>query len=271
MIISFMKQNTLEQAKATLPDVYRNYFTQDTNEWMREVWGADVFIPYKEVPDFELAPLRSGLRPGEIDQRNCEILSTALPLTPSEAADERLWAGITNGVFYNYMRGRFGYSKEKEPSDKDEKEILSRFFFASHKRSGIYRNALAKCWWVGHLLYDAGAADPFDRLKKLGNLDFATAVNDIFYNYSFSASRSIMDGVLLAMEECRARGISMFSPKQYLRHGLQHLNAMGAGIVLDVLEPNDICAIVMRGIADAAENEGQDRLRTIFESVPSWE
>lgn len=258
MIIPFMKQSTLEQAKATLPTVYRNYFLHETNAWMPQIWGPDAFVPYKEIPDFELAPLHSGLRPGQIDQQNCEILCTSLPLTPSEAADERLWAGISNGVFYPYLRERFGYRADDVPTEKDAREIQSRFFFASQKRGGIFRNALAKCWWVGHLLYDASAPDPFDRLKKLGNQDFSSAVTDIFFSYSFSASRSIMDGILLAMDECRKHQIPMFAPKRYLRHGLQHLNAMGAGIVLDVLSPEEICAIILRGIADAAETTDDD-------------
>lgn len=65
-----------------------------------------------------------------IDFYNCKILYSNLNfLNESQAADERLWAGLSNDIFYSYLRKRFNmsevtYHKAKNPIG----DVLTRFF-----------------------------------------------------------------------------------------------------------------------------------------------
>lgn len=73
---------------------------------MEEVCGENPFIEFAEIDNFELADL--SLPKGQIDAENTKILYSKLrnKITPSQASDERLWAGLCNSTFYSYLKDR---------------------------------------------------------------------------------------------------------------------------------------------------------------------
>ena len=100
MNIYFMKQPALEYMKTNMGVLYKNYYQFNSPVWIDELFDYDPFEVFTTIPDFELADLN--LQPGEIDLQNCKILYSKLKdLTDSQAADERLWAGLCNKTFYS--------------------------------------------------------------------------------------------------------------------------------------------------------------------------
>lgn len=264
MILQRMTADALQRAKLTLPDVYWRYFTERTSDWMEQVWGPHVFEPFLEVPDFELSPVRAytRLERGQLDIDNCIRVYDALRhhLTPAEASNEMLWAGICNRNFYSYMRTRWAYDKRSTYTDKDAGTIQARFLFGK-RDSGMYRNTLAKCWWIPHLLYDsANAGDPYWRLRALGPSSFSTKVTDIFVNYGYSRNRTILDGVVRGVQKCRTQEIPIDDAMNVLRPALQYLNAVGGAVLLDALSPDEIADILVEGA------RGQTSEDTVYES-----
>ena len=203
MKLYIMKREALETLKANLQIAYAKYYTESSNSWITDLCGEDAFIEFKEIPDFELAELDTGLGKGEIDLRNCKILYEKLMfLSESQASDERLWAGLTHATFYNYMRKRWGYGYGKKPksAEKEAGELKSRFFYSGGTRAGFYRNTLAKCWWVGRNTYDASnAANHFERLDVIGSNDINSKVTEFFYNFTFSSNPYVLDGIINAL------------------------------------------------------------------------
>ena len=135
MKLYFMKQNAIDYLKANMRNQYMNYFRYKTNEWIYRLFDYDPFEFFMEVPDFELAPVISRTT-GEVELENCKRMYTNLrKISESQASDERLWAGLCNGVFYNYVRVRWNYSsmRPKNP-EKDSSAIISRFFFSGGGR-----------------------------------------------------------------------------------------------------------------------------------------
>ena len=111
MKLSIMKKDALNTLKASLKYTYPKYYTQKTNKWIYDICGDEPFQEFVEIPDFDLAPLDTGLSSGEIDLLNCKIVYENLSfLTESQASDERLWVGLTHGVFYDYMRKQSFYN-----------------------------------------------------------------------------------------------------------------------------------------------------------------
>ena len=151
MKLYIMKKNALDTLKKDMKKLYSNYYIEENNEWMSEACGENPFIEFADIKDFELADL--SLPKGKIEADNCKIIYSNLMkyITPSQASDERLWAGLCNGTFYEYVKKRWDYIGEiKFDDDKNVSNILSRFFCGDNStRRGLYRNTLSKCWWVG--------------------------------------------------------------------------------------------------------------------------
>ena len=242
MRLCIMKQECLNEIKGNLDKFYPLYFSEKTNSWMETICGQDPFVKFgKEIPDFELASLDKGRPASEIDFENCKIVYSNLKfLSESQASDERLWAGLTNGLFYDYMRKRCKYDITK-PKAKDNKatEIRSRFFFKGGSRSGFYRNFLAKCWWVGRALYDEGNINHFEKLDILGARDLTTKVSDIFYSNTFASNPEILDGIILFFDYLNKEGFN-YSLRKHIRPCMKHLNTIGGAIILDCLSKEEV-------------------------------
>ena len=151
MKLYFMKKEALDILKSNLDVVYNMYFTEADNKWLWKICGGDPFVEFKEIQDFQLAPLESDLSKGEVEFANCKIIYQHLSfLSESQACDERLWAGLCHSIYYEYLRKRWDYDKKSPKTQKEAvSNIKSRFFFSGGTRAGLYRNSIAKCWWVG--------------------------------------------------------------------------------------------------------------------------
>lgn len=242
MKIYFMKQKALDYMRANIGTLYVNYYREKTNQWIYDLFDYDPFELFMDVPDFKLASLEN--KKGELDLENCKILyKNLMNISASQASDERLWAGLCNGVFYDYLIKRWGYNNlEFKDTKNDASTVLSRFFFRGGTRAGFFRNSLAKYWWVGQATYQKDAINKFELLDALGPEDFSTKISDLFYSNTFASNLSILRGICKAWKMFSDRGIKL-SMREHFRPALQYLNALGGGILLDVLSEDEIKAI----------------------------
>lgn len=79
-----------------------------------------------------------------------ELHKVLSSLSPAMAADQRLWAWLTHGRYFNYCQTRWPATNRNV--------VLSRWFFAK----GIQRNAIGRLWWSAHLTHA-----PWDRAACL--------------------------------------------------------------------------------------------------------
>ena len=260
MKLVIMKQKCLDMLKENLGIVYGYYYSESTNEWMRKLCGEDPFVKFgHEIPEFELASFGDKRPGGEIDLENCKIIySNLMFLTESQASDERLWAGLTNNTFYDYMRKRWGYDKKSPPEkEKGANEIKSRYYFLGGTRAGFYRNTLAKCWWVGKALYDSTRQNRFEKLDTLGASNISTKISDIFYSNTFSSNPEILDGIIDAIDYFNKSDYPFYF-QNHFRPALQHLNAVGGGIILDCLGKEEISEILIQYVEGQMQGDSSD-------------
>ena len=242
MEISFLKSRSLDTLKNGLPQIYDKYFTQRDNSWLSDVCGENPFVKFRDVPDFELAPLDQGLGEGEILFRNCKILYKHLNfLTPRQAADERLWAGLCHGVFYDYLRRRHKHDT-KCPTDKD---IKTRFFFEAASITGIFRNSLSKCWWTGRAFFDETRNNVFEKLDIIGANDISSKISYVL-RYPFTANPTILNGIVKFFEHFGAKRLGTL--KNTLRPAMYELNKRGGAVVLDCLTEEEISRILIEHV-----------------------
>ena len=265
MKLYFMKQTALDYLKANMSTLYINYYRENTNKWITDLFDYDPFEVFIEVPDFQLAPIPTeNNKKGEMDLQNCKILYTKLiNISESQASDERLWAGLCHSVFYSYVRSRWNYQNLQLKDDsKDAGAILSRFFFSGGVRSGFFRNTLAKYWWVGRTAYQPKSTNKFELLDALGPDDFASKVTDLFYSYTFSSNPAIICGICKAWKIFRDNGIKL-PVREYFRPALQYFNALGGGILLDVLSEEEVKDIFFEYVQQLYNDRGNIALVSV--------
>lgn len=268
MKLYFMKQSALDHMTANISTLYLKYYREKTNKWIYELFDYDPFELFMEVPDFKLAPIIK--KRGEVELKNCKILySKLINISESQAADERLWAGLCNSTFYEYVRDRWDYDHlALRDEKKDSEPILSRFFFKGGVNSGKFRNTLSKCWWVGHGVYRINAKDKFELLEALGAEDFSTKVTDIFYTYAFASNLTIVSGIIMGWKEMINK-YGKLPTRTYLRPTLQYINALGGGVLLDMFGEDEIRKLVVDYITMLYE--GKDSVIINEESSESVE
>ena len=248
MDILCMKEEAIEKLKSNMKSAYQYYYKENSNEWLWDICEGDPFFKIKEISDFKLADTNENSK-AEIEFKNCKILYENLKfINESQASEERLWAGLCHSVFYNYIRQRWGYDKTLPKNEKDAVSgIISRFFFSGGVRSGLYRNTLSKCWWVGKNTYSEAKSNHFEKLDMIGKHDISTKINDIFYSNNFSANPIILDGIVQAISSFEEKG-KKINTRVHLRPALQELNSIGGNILLDSLNSDEIEEILLNKI-----------------------
>jgi len=109
-----------------------------------------------------------GLRLGDDVSHDIENIVTLFgamsSLTPSQAADERLWVTLTLGDYWEYAKSRYPLSsaglggakrefETRSPAellDAAQKNWLRSHYFAGTPRVRVRDSAVSRLWWMGH-------------------------------------------------------------------------------------------------------------------------
>lgn len=226
----FLKQDALEILRI---NIHRNLqkYKETTNDWIYEFFDGDPFIEFKEeVPDFHLKISRGGVAKLEVE--NSKILHENFKdiLTPSQASDERFWAGLTHGVFWKYMHHRW----EMDIKDTSVDSINTRYFLKGSNKHALRANTLARLWWLSEKLYDKRRKNPYELLEAFSH-DFVTKVH-IFLSLRISNSRVVcrsFAGAIIDLEELEN---SSSYRRNLFRALLRYLNILGGVNILDLYE-----------------------------------
>lgn len=244
MEVYFMKQKALDYMKANMDTLYVNYYREKTNKWIYELFDYDPFELFITVDDINLN--KNFDEKGKMELENCKILYSSLKtISRSQATDERLWAGLCNGAFYEFVRNRWSYPMlSMNNAEQDAHLVLARFFFPQKEtiHRSCFTNTLSKFWWTGSALHDSSKANEFEYLDALGPERFYSKVHDVFYSNNFSSNPSIVKGICKGWHAFTSRGIK-FSSEKHFRPALKYMNAIGGGVLLDVLSENEIAEL----------------------------
>lgn len=134
--------------------------------------------------------------------------------------------------------------------------MSNRDFFSGGTRAGLFRNSIAKCWWVGRNTYDPSNVNPFEKLDIIGSNDISSKISDIFYSNNFSANPIILNGIVKAFKNFKDENIQL-SLKEHIRPSLQFLNAVGGGVVLDCLDEDEIADMLIDNIYGIIQGDQQ--------------
>ena len=229
MQLYFMTEDALAYFKGNIAYNLHHYKDENT-EWVKEVCSGNPLQKFKlEVKDFTMD--MSAEKPSDTDYINVKIVYDAMKkLTDIQATDERLWVGLAHDVLFNYMQYRYNLKNEI----LNEKKIYKNFFFAYGKKRSLIVHPIARLWWVGRLIYDERAEDPYQAIKYL-KVDFPAKVLTLFSS-NFTNNSKIVKTFLNTVSKIEEEGCKV-SREQY-HELIRYVNLLGGTTILDYL-PED--------------------------------
>lgn len=161
--IKFLTEDTIEFLKKNSESLYKEVFLtgeKNLEEFLGDV-GKIMETPF-EIEDFVLEMSQPGGKEPLTDAENAQrVYSHMKALSDSQASDERIWIAYTLSEQIDYMKYRW-----KPSSSKD---VLNRYFFNYSKNRSLFRNGMARLWWIGRVTYDEKRTDPFELTKFICN------------------------------------------------------------------------------------------------------
>ena len=148
MKLQFLSGDSITAIKANINELRTKF--GGGNEWISDFFdGKSPFKDTKyEIEDFQLD--MSQTDPFLTEYENVRRVYTRLKFLPdSQASDERVWAGLCMGPFYDYVKYRWKIDETSSVTT-----IEQHFFFGYGARRSLTRNALSRLWWIGRLTYD---------------------------------------------------------------------------------------------------------------------
>lgn len=221
--IPFMKLADMETIKSNAKN-YLPYFENKDNLWLDKILKHSPFGETKyELPDFALYMPEEGKFSPATDKKNVrEVYEKLKWLSDSQASEERLWAGLCFGPFWNYVQYRW---KIQTPES-----IKQHYFFAYNARRSLTRNAVSRLWWIGRLTYDSSREDPFELTDFV--CEYSRFIVDVLER-NVSNSRSLMKEFLGACVDSKKMGLTMDT--NTIRELEKYLDLLGGIYVLDYM------------------------------------
>ena len=167
MKIKIMTSKAIAYVKNNIGELKLHYLNRDNPQiWLKEALKEEAFVDtdlFAGLEDFGLELEKS--KPASTDVENIKkIYSNFIELNDSFASDERLWAGLSHTVFYDYVLDRFPLTGKNVEND-----ILNHFFFRIPKPRCYMVNTLSRLWWIGRLTYCAERENKFELLDYISH------------------------------------------------------------------------------------------------------
>lgn len=229
MKMQFASYDALDIIKSNIPS-WTEHFKEDSSAWLKEEVDIPVFIDTKyDMPDLSLDT--SEEKPFRTDAENVRRVYGSLKfLSPSQASDERLWAGLCLGPCWSYAKYRWGIENKCTAEN-----IRQHFFFAYSSRRSLMRNAASRLWWIGRLTYDERKSDPWEQTKFVcENSDYIMHILE----RNTSNNPAVLHPFISAIMDAQEEGASINT----ITVGClsKYLNILGGTYILDCLPEKTI-------------------------------
>lgn len=248
MKLYFMEQDMIDKIKGDFSSYLPYYRGNDLNWFNHHVFSHGGLVESKiKCKDFTLdtkTGKKGEMKPEDYnvgDLINIKLVYDHLKdvLTPQQACDERLWAGLTHSHFWDYVQFR----RASELKGGNEEKIKFSFFYS---KNGIRRasdvHCVSRLWWAGYYTYDEkDKQNPY----HLTDFFFKEAVPSrmvLLSSRSFAHNKEICLGLLSALKERSEKGELL--TRKIFECALRYLNGAGSVTVLDALSRDDIREMV---------------------------
>lgn len=255
--IKYLKEDDIYKLKANLDVVYKNIIGKRSD--ISEIFNDIVVHESKsEIDPLDfVVPLVDATAKDKTktDIENVKIVyNSMMGLSDSEASDERIWTAIALTDGLDYMVGRW--------NPKNANDLRNRFFFFDGVKMSLYRNGIARLWWIGRMTYDSQLENPYELTEFLcTHQDFIES----FFGRNIFSNRKILRSTLLALKQAEGDGIPITGI--LVRDLSKYLIVEGAFKVLDFYTEEEIFNKVINYVKGKEDNceAGKNSLAIYFE------
>lgn len=172
-------------------------------------------------------------------------------LTPDQAADHRLWVGLSHFELYPYVRERWGSTLPDPSSARGSALRTVRLrWFVANTRVLVRDNAVSRLWWMGRFFHLAAKASGLEPEEVGSTLSKSADVRDQLFGRPASVSN-----VPLLAEITRAiRHDPRLIDRLPFRRLMVRLNQLGGAILIDGLSPRELRRVVRREAKEARKD-----------------
>lgn len=241
-MLNILRESSLNQLRANLSGNLERY--RDDESWVEEYFDASNWrmeTPIDLPSGFELLlPTAEDT----FDLENTKRIYLAFPrLSPTQAADERLWAYLSHVVCWKYMRARWNVANYS--GSRPVEYVRDRYFFMPNRDRALVRNGIARLWTYAHVTFDEHRDDPFELTGVLlQKLDIAQQLLE----RTFSRAPNVTRAVLSYIHAHPGQNIDL-TDREHFRDLMRHVNRVGGVTILDLLEQEDLLSIISDRVA----------------------
>lgn len=228
-MVKFISEEALLEIKNNKAVLYKEVVSG--KKTLQEAFNSEKIVRETNIAsdDFELD--MSADRPETTDVENIKRVHKHMSaLSESQASDERIWSAYTLSVFADYMRYRW-------PAES-ETAMMNHYFFSYSPKRSLFRNGIARLWWIGHLTYDASRED-----NKFALTEYVCSKQDhinLLLDINFGNNPSIVRAVIKALMDSEAEGITV--DREVVRKASEYINILGGTYLVDALSFDTVCA-----------------------------
>ena len=227
MKIKFITEEGLTMAKANYPSIYNEVIKKKSKD-LPTLFNDQTIIKNSsiEIEDFSFD--MSQEKPATTDVENIRRVYNHMKwLSESQASDERIWVAFTLYQGLDYMRYRW------MPENANDK--FDRFFFAGNRKRPLFRNGIARLWWIGYHTYDSKRSNPYELTEFVcRDQDYINNLLDI----GFASNPIITKSVIAALLDAEKKGVNI--NRDLVRSISQYVNLLGGIYILDCLSYEEI-------------------------------
>lgn len=221
-MVKFVSEEALLEIKNNKSVLFKDVISG--KKTLQEAFNSEKVVRETNIPadDFELD--MSSDKPEATDVENIKRVHKYMSaLSESQASDERIWSAYTLSVFADYMRYRW-------PAES-ETAMMNHYFFSYSPKRSLFRNGIARLWWIGHLTYDASRED-----NKFALTEYVCSKQDhinLLLDINFGNNPNIVRAVIKALMDSEAEGINV--DRETVRKASEYINILGGTYLVDAL------------------------------------
>lgn len=229
MKIKYITEDGIAFLRNNAEEVYKNIIKEGNTslaDILKETGGLKE-TPY-EVEQIILDKEQPAGKETLTDAENAQRIYNHMKLlSDSQASDERIWVAYTLQEQLDYMRYRW--------TCESSKDMLNRYFFNYSNNRSLFRNGVARLWWIGRVTYDEKRSDPFELTKFLcSDQDFIETIcgRSIFNN------PIVQRATISAIYDFAKEGKDV--KREVVREIAKYVNLLSGTYLLDMLSYDEV-------------------------------
>ena len=221
-MVKFISEDALLEIKNNKAVLFKDVISG--KKTLQEAFNSEKIVRETNIPSDDFVLDMSADKPEATDVENIKRVHKYMSaLSESQASDERIWSAYTLSVFADYMRYRW-------PAES-EAAMMNHYFFSYSPKRSLFRNGIARLWWIGHLTYDASRED-----NRFALTEYVCSKQDhinLLLDINFGNNPSIVRAVIKALMDAESEGATV--DREVVRKASEYINILGGTYLVDAL------------------------------------